>query len=77
MKTTDNNQKKQLTELSDEDLKQVTGGFNPEEEKCYPKTSFEGGACPSIFADKGDKCCYGGDSMQYAIMEEGIQAVQR
>ena len=26
MKTTDNNQKKQLTELSDEDLKQVNGG---------------------------------------------------
>ena len=26
MKTTDSNQKKQLTELSDEELKQVTGG---------------------------------------------------
>ena len=68
-------QNKQFTELSDEDLKQVTGGKNPGEEQCYPKTSF--GVCPSLFADKGDKCCYGGDSMQYAIMEEGIQAVQR
>lgn len=51
---------KQLTELSDENLKQVTGGLNLEEERCYPKTSFEGGACPSYFADKGDKCCIGG-----------------
>ena len=70
-------QNKQLTELSDEELEKVTGGFNPEEEKCSPKTSFEGGACPSSFADKGDKCCTGGGLPQYAILEEGIQAVQR
>ena len=57
---------KQLTELSDEELKKVTGGLNREEERCYPKTSFEGGACPSSFADNGDKCCTGG-RVQYGF----------
>lgn len=67
MKTTDYNQNKQLTELTEEELKKVTGGFNLEEEKCYPKTSFEGGVCTSSFADKGDKCCIGGGLPQYVI----------
>ena len=70
-------QKKQFTELSDEELKKVTGGFNLEEEKCYPKTSIEGGVCPSIFADKGDKCCTGGGFAQYAIVKKGFQADRR
>ena len=49
-------QEKKFRQLSDEELEQVTGGINPEEQ-CYPKTSF--GVCPSLFADKGDKCCFG------------------
>ena len=63
----DTNENKQLTELTEEELKKVTGGFNLEEEKCYPKTSFEGGVCPSSFADNGDKCCHGGGLVQYMI----------
>ena len=61
-------QKKQFTELSDEELKQVTGGrgFEP---KCYPKTSYEGGVCPSSYADKGDECYYGGGVSQYGFGE--------
>ena len=59
-------QEKKFRELSDEELKQVTGGLNPGEEQCYPKTSFEGGVCPSSFADNGDKCCFGG-RVQYSI----------
>ena len=65
MKTNDSKEKK-FRQLSDEDLKQVTGGLNLEEEQCYPKTSFEGGVCPSSYADKGDKCCHGG-KMQAVI----------
>ena len=72
-------EKKQFRELSDDELEKVTGGFNLEEEQCHPKTSYEGGVCPSSYADKGDECCYGGVSMKYATMniEKGFQAVHR
>ena len=52
---TDNNQNKQLTELSDEELKQVTGGTSSTE-TCRSKTSF-GGKCPVGYIEKGDECC--------------------
>ena len=61
-------QEKKFRQLSDEELKKVTGGLNPEEERCHPKTSFEGGVCPSSFADKGDKCCFGG-RVQYGFAD--------
>ena len=49
MKTTDNNQKKQLTELSDEELKQVTGGAsidcslpeNKDKFQCHVKFEYQ------------------------------------
>ena len=51
MKTTDNNQNKQLTELSDEELKQVNGGGqriqkrNCKEPGC-PNTILDKNGCP-------------------------------
>ena len=50
-------EKQQFRELSDEELKQVTGGSSVQE-KCSPKASF-GGTCPATYTDKGGECCYG------------------
>ncbi len=48
-------QENKFRELSDEELKQVTGGSSVQE-KCSPKASF-GGTCPAGHTDKGDECC--------------------
>ena len=63
MKTTDYKQNKQLTELSDEELKQVTGGTglgiaDPSQERCFDKANLPGGKCGSLYSiEKGDQCC--------------------
>ena len=48
-------QENKFRELSDEELKQVTGGSSVQE-KCSPKASF-GGTCPATYTDKGGECC--------------------
>ena len=53
-------QKKQFRQLSDEELKQVTGGMTGgaelAQEWCYYKTQL-GGVCPTGFTEQGEKCC--------------------
>ena len=63
MKTTDAKEKKQLKQLSDEELEKVTGGTGlgiagPSQERCVDKAKLPGGKCGSLYSiEKGDQCC--------------------
>lgn len=63
MKTTDAKEKKQLRELSDEELEKVTGGTglgiaDPSQGICVDKAQLPGGKCGSLYSiEKGDQCC--------------------
>ena len=72
-------QENKFRELSDEELKEVTGGTLLQE-KCTPKASL-GGVCPATYTDKGDECCkrgfVGAESGAGAVLEVVAEAKRR
>ena len=63
MKSQEPKEKKQLKQLSDDELEKVTGGTrlgiaDPSQERCFDKANLPGGKCGLRYSiEKGDQCC--------------------